>query len=724
MISACLFPYYSLYFNRGPMKSISSTVAILVCALSTIAPSVNTKMKKPPEHTNHLIGENSPYLLSHAHNPVDWYPWGDEAIAKARAEQKPIFLSIGYAACHWCHVMERESFENGGIAAFLNEHFISIKVDREQRPDLDNIYMAFTQAMSGSGGWPMSVFLTPDLKPFFAGTYFPPEDRYGRPGFSHILSEIASAWRDNRDQVVESSKDITDELWRHLSKDTGQSILTRDLVAQGASAVMQMIDSIHGGIGGAPKFPHTQELSLLLRRYKATGDLTFKSAVEKSLTAMMRGGIYDQLGGGFARYATDRTWLVPHFEKMLYDNALLVCLYAEGWQVTRSESYRRIVRETLDFVLRELTDAKGGFYSALDADSEGEEGKFYVWSKSEIESILGPNAEIICKYYNVTGSGNFEGHNILNLTAESDRVSAETPQFDAILSRAKSALMSTRDKRFRPLTDDKVLTSWNGLILSALCKGYQITGDQKYLSAAITNARFVRDSLYRESNLTHSWREGKHSSGQFLEDYSYYLRGLLDLYESDSSPDNEQWLALAISLADRATVLFVDDHGVIYLRDPNQADLILRPKDEEDGALPSPGSMLIASLFKLNRITGNEKYLHTAENALRQLSGKIAKYPGMMTSALFALDYWISDKFEIVIVGEGPDRDNMLAEVYSRYLPNRVIATSVTGISELSPLFEGRNVESGKAKAFVCKNSVCRLPVTTAEELKLQLDGL
>jgi hypothetical protein len=706
------------------MNSISWRLIVGLIGVSSFTTAEENKVTGLSTHTNHLIGENSPYLLSHAHNPVDWYPWGDEAIAKARAEGKPIFLSIGYAACHWCHVMERESFENDSIAAFLNEHFISIKVDREQRPDLDHIYMSFTQALTGSGGWPMSVFLTPDLKPFFAGTYFPPDNRYGRPGFGQVLAEIAGAWRDNREQVVQSSKDIADELWRHLRTDSGQIVMTRDLITQGSASVMSMFDSVHGGIGGAPKFPHSQEISLLLRRYKATGDLTFLAAAEKTLTSMARGGIYDQLGGGFARYATDRVWLVPHFEKMLYDNALLVPVYVEVWQITRNEQYRQIVRETLDYLIREMRGPRGEFWSALDADSEGEEGKFYVWSRAEMESVLGPNAPAILRYYNVTQAGNWEGHNILNLTGESDRVAAETDGFAQMLHSSRAKLMAARSKRPRPLTDDKTLTSWNGLALSALCKGYQITGDIQYLNAAIANARFVQTELFVNGKLTHSWREGKHSTGQFLEDYAYYLRGLLDLYESDPSESNKQWLQFARTLADQAMALFMDDFGVLYLRDPSQADLIIRPKEEEDGALPAPGSFLIGSLFKLNRITGDEKYLHAAETGLRHLSGKIGKYPGMMTSALFALDYWISDAIEIVIVGEGPVRNAMLSEIWRRHLPNGLIAASASGQSELSPLFEGRTAADGEVKAFVCRNSVCRLPVTTVDELKKQLDAL
>jgi hypothetical protein len=706
------------------MNSISWRLWLALWAVSPQASTMETGVAETHKYTNHLAGENSPYLLSHAHNPVNWYPWGDEAIKKARAEDKPIFLSIGYAACHWCHVMERESFENEEIAAFMNEHMVAIKVDREQRPDLDHIYMAFTQALTGGGGWPMSVFLTPDLKPFFAGTYFPPDERYGRPGFMQVLSEIAGAWRDQREQIVQSSKDIADELWRHLKRDSGDVILTRELITNGAGSVMSQIDPVYGGIGGAPKFPHPMEMSLLLRRYKATGDMTFLNAAEKTLVNMARGGIYDQLGGGFARYATDRAWLVPHFEKMLYDNALLVPVYVEAWQITGNETYRKVVRETLDFLLRKMQDKSGGFHSALDADSEGEEGKYYVWTKAEIQSLLGPDAPAIMRYYDVTESGNFEGRNILHLTGESDRVAAETDGFEQILSRSRTSLLEARSRRIRPLTDDKVLTSWNGLTLSALCKGFQITGDKRYLNAAIENARFVRDKLFTDGKLVHSWREGKHSAGQFLEDYSYYLRGLLDLYESDPSDSNDQWLQFALTLADQAVALFMDDFGVLYLREPNQPDLIMRPKEEEDGALPSPGSILIGSLFKLNRLTGKEEYLHAAEKGLRQLSGKIGKYPGMMTSALCALDYWISDKMEIVVVGDGTGRDQMLSEIWRRYLPNRIIASSPTGRSGLSPLFEGRTAVNGEVKAFVCRNSVCRLPVTTVEELKKQIDSL
>jgi len=675
-------------------------------------------------HTNHLINENSPYLLSHAHNPVDWYPWSEEALRKARDEDKPIFLSVGYAACHWCHVMERESFENEEIAAFLNEHFVSIKVDREQRPDLDHIYMTFTQVMSGSGGWPMSVFLTPDLKPFFAGTYFPPDDGFGRPGFRKVIHEIAAAYRHNREQLYRSSREISEYLLAQLNAASENAILVGNMMARGAVGLMGSFDRTYGGFGNAPKFPHATELRLFLRYAHSSGDRSFLDAALKALFAMARGGIYDQLGGGFARYSTDRKWLVPHFEKMLYDNALLVPVYADAFRITGEEIYRTVVRGTLDFILRELTDPTGGFHSALDADSEGEEGKFYVWSKGEIDRVLGEDAPLFCEYYNVTAGGNFEGDNILHVTERSDRVMAQLgdggPDRIAAL---KQKLFEVRSRRVRPLTDDKILTSWNGLAVAALCRGYQITGDVRCLEAARKNASFVETELFKDDRLTHSYREGRHSDGLFLEDHAYYLSGLVELYQSDHSPDNVRWLKMAERMATRAIELFMEDNGTLFLREAGRPDLIMRPRDESDGALPSAGSYLIAALFQLGRLTSNNEFTQAAERGLRALSGLIDKHPAAMTSALLALDYHLSDKIEIVVVGDGPERDAMLREIHRRYLPNRLLAVSADSDRTL-PLFEGRSAEPGKTAVYVCRNSACRLPVSTVDELRRELAGL
>lgn len=681
--------------------------------------------KMTEQHTNHLINENSPYLLSHAHNPVDWYPWGEEALAKAKAENKPIFLSIGYAACHWCHVMERESFENDSIAAMLNENFVSIKVDREQRPDLDEIYMTFTTSLTGSGGWPMSVFLTPDLKPFFAGTYFPPDDKYGRPGFKKVLHEIDSLYKENPEQVYESAEQIFAHVNQILSRDMPETMLIPKMITSGVQALLNTCDPVYGGIGNAPKFPHAVELSLMLRYYRTAGDMAYLEAVEKALAGMARGGIFDQVGGGFARYSTDRQWLVPHFEKMLYDNALLVKTYAEAWQVTGKEEYRTVVMRTLDFILNEMTDPSGGFYSALDADSEGEEGKFYVWTKKEIESILPHNQQLFCDYFNITDGGNFEGRNILNISEASGRIAASSgmPDFESFVKRSLEALYQARAERERPLTDDKILTSWNGLALSAFCKGYQITGEERYLNAAIANAEFIKEKLYADGKLTHSYRQERRSTGEFLEDYGYYINGLLDLYETDID-NNSRWLVFADQLARNAVELFQDSSGAFYLREDSLSDLIVRPKSETDGALPSPGSLMIASLLKLHRLTEDSIFYDAGEKGLKALSGLMLSAPANMASALSTLEYLLSQKVEIVIVGSGGARDEMLEHAYRYYLPNKLIAVTAKDKDSSSPLFAGRSSENDKAVAFVCRNSICSLPVTDINEFKKQLSSL
>ena len=677
------------------------------------------------EYTNHLINENSPYLLSHAHNPVDWYPWGKEALNKAKTEDKPIFLSIGYSACHWCHVMERESFENEEIAAIMNENFICIKVDREQRPDLDQIYMSFTTALTGGGGWPMSVFLTSDLKPFFAGTYFPPDDHYGRPGFKKVLTEISLSYEEEKQKIFESADAIFTQINGSVTNVVSNTtILNAEMLRTGARLLLRSFDNINGGFGSSPKFPHGTELSYFFRYFNSSKDSSYLEATEQALMAMAKGGIYDHLGGGFARYATDDKWLVPHFEKMLYDNGLLIPVYVEAYQITGKEEYKKVIKETLDFISREMTDKTGGFYSALDADSEGEEGKFYVWTKKEINSVLEDDSPTFCEYYNVTDKGNFEGKNILNLTYSSDRIAKEysSSDFEDFINSCKQRLMDERSKRIRPLTDDKILTSWNGLALSAFCKGYQITGDKKYLETAIKNAEFVKNELFRDNRLTHAYRKGKHLKGEFLEDYAYYIRGLLDLAQTDHN-NNEQWISFASELALNSIDLFMDEGGTFFLRPSGQSDLIIRPKDETDGAIPSPGSMLIGSLLKLNRITGEQKFLNAAEKGLRNLAPIIEKYPSSMTAALSALDYYLNDKIEIIIVGENSKRAGFISEINNRFIPDMILAVSDNGNSNI-PLFEGRSSDNGKVKAYICRNSACNLPVSSVEDLKKQLDEI
>jgi len=712
---------YRVLFSVGLLAII-----LAAAASGTEKPEPKMKQEQPSsKHKNRLASESSPYLLQHAGNPVDWYPWGEEALAKAKAEDKPIFLSIGYSSCHWCHVMEHESFENEEVAAIMNKYFVNIKVDREQRPDIDEIYMSFTTALTGSGGWPMSVFLTPDLKPFYAGTYFPPDDRYGRPGFAKVLTQLAEAYLTRKQEIIDSANNIYSTLVEQINANVKGTDLDRKALAKAVEQLYANFDTINGGFGGQPKFPHSIELSLFLRQYYRTKDKRFLQAAELALKNMARGGLYDQIGGGFHRYATDNRWLVPHFEKMLYDNALLVPVYAEAFQITKNRFYLKVISETLDFILREMTDKRGGFYSALDADSEGEEGKFYVWNFGEIKNLLGEQSEPFMSYFNITAEGNFEGHNILNVTDASENAAEKSgvKELDKYLEQSRNKLLTARSRRIRPLTDDKILTSWNGLAISAFCHGYQVTGERRYLDAAIKCATFIGQQLYKSGHLTHSFREGIHSQGEFLEDYSFLICGLIDLYESDRITGNDQWISFAQELADNAIKLFADENGRLYLRPQGQEDLIYRPKEERDGAIPAAGSIFIENLLNLNRITGNKQYLAVAEKGLKALSGLVAQYPAGMGSLVAGLDYYFEDKIEIVLVGKGEELNQMLESAYQHYIPNLVIAFDRDGNSAL-PLFEGRQSPVHEVRAFICRNSVCNLPVTTVKEFVNQISGL
>jgi uncharacterized protein len=675
------------------------------------------------KYTNHLIDESSPYLLAHAHNPVDWYPWSNEALEKAKREDKPIFLSIGYAACHWCHVMEEESFENEEIAKILNVNYVAIKVDREQRPDLDQIYMSATMAMTGSGGWPMSVFLTPDLKPFFAGTYFPPDNRNGRPGFKYVLTELAKGYKAERTHIEEMASRIVEALKSSHSSPDEKALLGKQNIESAVRALMNDYDPVLGGFGRAPKFPHPVELAFLLKRYATNHDLNLLAAAEKTLQMMARGGIYDQLGGGFHRYSTDSRWLVPHFEKMLYDNALLASTYADAYLITGNEMYRKVVIETLDFILREMTGPSGAFYSSLDADSEGKEGKFYVWKKEEIDSILGDKAPLFCRYYNIGADGNFEGKtNILNIDSTSEqyrqRTSLAPEEFAKKIETSRQILFDIRARRIRPATDDKILTSWNGLAISALARGYQITGDERYRAAALKAAQFIRNNLYHDNLLVHSCRQEINSPGTFLEDYAYFISALYDLYEITY---DFGWIEFASELATTAVPLFTDPAGNYYLSPENQAEYFIRPKDITDGALPAPGSIMIQALLRLAEITGNEKFQKQGENGLTALSKDIAAMPQAMISAVAALDYSLSDGIEIVVVGHD-GREDFMKEIHHRYIPHGVIIVSDRG-DERIPLLEGRK-SRGLATAYICRNFACRRPVTSIAELKQELDLL
>ncbi|MCK5125826.1 MAG: thioredoxin domain-containing protein [candidate division Zixibacteria bacterium] len=673
--------------------------------------------------TNHLIDENSPYLLSHAHNPVNWYPWSDEALELAKTEDKPIFLSIGYAACHWCHVMEEESFENEAIAQLLNENFVSIKVDREQRPDLDQIYMAATVTINGSGGWPMSVFLTPDLKPFYAGTYFPPEDRYGRPGFGTLITKLSEAFKSDRDNINNYAKSLAERLSSGQGQTTGRTELDKSIIEKSAKLLMRNYDNENGGFGGAPKFPHASELSFLLKVYSKNGDKSLLNAIEHSLQSMGQGGIYDQIGGGFHRYATDAKWLVPHFEKMLYDNGMLTMTYSDAYKITHNESYKKIVEETLDFLIREMQDETGGFYSSLDADSDGEEGIYYVWEKSQIEKLLGEDSETFFQYYNITNSGNFENRtNIPNITSASQNYKKQSAsndkEYETLINKQKNVLFKERQKRNRPITDDKILTSWNGLAISGLSKGYQITGNDKYRQAALQAASFIKNNLYEDNKLYHSYRLGKKTEKQFLEDHAYLMQGLINLYEI--SYDYE-WIKFAKKLADNAITLFADESGNLFLSPKEQDDLFMRPKDISDGALPAPGSILIQSMVKLADITGDKGLEKSIDKYIAALSSNMNQMPSGMISAISAYNDLVSDKVEIIMVGKD-NRDKYLDIIYNTYISNSVLVVSDKGEENIG-LLEGRQ-SNGETVVYMCKNFSCNLPANTVEELQKQLDEL
>jgi uncharacterized protein YyaL (SSP411 family) len=613
-------------------------------------------------HTNRLAGETSPYLLQHAHNPVDWYPWGPEALEKARTSDQPIFLSVGYSACHWCHVMEAESFESEDVARLLNEHFVSIKVDREERPDLDEVYMLATQLMSGSGGWPMSVFLTPDLKPFYAGTYFPPDDRYGRPGFQNLLRQLADYWHNRRDDVQQAANRAALALAQYASLQSEGGEITPDLIPSAVQAMTRDFDAVHGGFGGAPKFPPSMRLTLMLREHRRSPDPQLLNVVTTTLDRMARGGIYDQVGGGFHRYSVDQHWLVPHFEKMLYDNALLAPVYLDSFQTTGNAYHARIGREVLDYVLREMTDERGGFYSTLDADSEGHEGKFYLWSPEEVEAVLGPeDGALFCRIYDVTPGGNFEGKNIPNLIERSVEEQAaemgtDPPALWARLDPLRERLREARAQRVWPGLDDKVLTAWNGLMIRAFAAGYRVLGDDRYRAAAVRAADFVLSTLQQDGRLLRTYRNGEARLNGYLEDYAFMTVALLDLHEAgelrfgaggDSSggraPGNDlRWQAEAERLLEMMNEQFWDERGGGYFFTSHGHEaLIARMKSNEDGAIPSGNSMAALALVRLARLTGRSDYREKAGRLLSSYAEMMGRAPAAFANMLLAADLYL-----------------------------------------------------------------------------------
>ena len=688
---------------------------------------------------NRLINETSPYLLQHANNPVDWYAWGDEALERAKAEDKPILLSIGYSACHWCHVMERESFENEATAFLMNEHFINIKVDREERPDLDAVYMEAVQMMTGSGGWPMTVFLTPDGKPFFGGTYFPPEERHNMPGFPRLIQSIAKAYRDDRSEIDRATQKITSQMGRSGQMQGGDSPLTVEVLHQAYSTLAGSFDYQNGGVGAAPKFPQPMTLELLLRYYHHGYNPRALEMVDLTLEKMARGGIYDQIGGGFHRYSTDAYWLVPHFEKMLYDNALLARLYLHAYLVTGKPLYRRITEETLDYVLREMTDELGGFYSAQDADSEGEEGKFFVWTPDEIEAVLGEEeGSIFGGYFGVTDAGNFEGKTIFNVPQPADSFSEEhglpLEQLQALIDRGKQALRDKREQRVHPLRDDKVLASWNGLMLRSFAEAAVVLNRADYLNAAINNAAFLLDTMKPQGRLLRTYRDGQAKLLGYLEDYAFVADGLLALYEATFEP---RWLKEALALADSMVELFWEETaGAFYDTGSDHESLVIRPRDVFDSAQPCGGSVASELLLRLAVITGNQEYAVKAATPIRALYDLMSRAPAGTGHWLAALDFYVSTPKEIVVIGprEEPATQSLIDVVFGRFLPNKIVMGDNSSIASLSmgeqrggldlaglPLLKDRGMIGGRPTAYVCQNYACQLPVTEPEALAAQL---
>jgi uncharacterized protein len=691
---------------------------------------------------NRLAKETSPYLLQHAYNPVDWYPWGEDALKKAKSEDKPIFLSIGYSACHWCHVMAHESFEDNEIAKIMNENFINIKVDREERPDLDDIYQRACQLATGTGGWPLSVFLTSDQKPFYVGTYFPKDgsSHYNMPGFRTILLQLAEAYKNKNDEIQAASTEFTDAL-SQTAKDlvvraeiTEKASLERSILDEAAVGLLQMGDMIYGGFGHAPKFPNPSNLMFLARYYDISGINRFRDFVIFTADRMAAGGIHDQLGGGFSRYATDQKWLIPHFEKMLYDNALLSQLYGEIYQITKAEAYRQITCKTLDYVIREMKHPDGGFYSAQDADSEGEEGKFYLWDKREIESIISDKtaADIFCEHYGVTQGGNFEGKNILNVRVPITSLAKKyekTPEFMAqTVKDASTMLFAEREKRVKPGRDEKILTSWNGLMISAFAKGFAISGQAKYLQTAKKAVQFIENILAsNDGRLKRTFKDGQSKLNAYLEDYAFYTSGLLDLFAVNSK---QEYLDKAIMYADFMLQHFWDEkEGNLFFTSDDHEQLISRTKNFYDLATPSGNSVAASNLLRLYHYSQNDSYLDRAVSIMKAGSRSAAENPFGFGQMLNSIYLYVKKPVEVTVIAGDDDGTNsnssdLVAWLNSQFIPNSINAivhSSEIATLQRYPAFKGREAQGGEETAYVCKNYTCSLPIKSIEELERQL---
>lgn len=684
-------------------------------------------MEPSPRFTNRLAHETSPYLRQHQHNPVDWYSWGEESLRRARELDRPIFLSIGYSACHWCHVMEHESFEDPAVAAMLNEHFVSIKVDREERPDLDQVYMAAVQLLTGQGGWPMTVFLTPDLQPFYGGTYFPPDDRYGRPGFRRLLLAIAEAWQEKRAELVNQAREVTGRVQEALRLEpAGAGELSPELLRRAGAMLARVFDPRHGGFGQAPKFPHPMDLRLLLRIHQRFGDARALDMVRLTLDKMAWGGIYDHLGGGFHRYSTDERWLVPHFEKMLYDNALLAVAYLEAHQATREPFYREVVEETLDYVLREMTSPEGPFYSTQDADSEGEEGKFFVWTEREIDDVLGPELAGPFKYvYGVTPGGNWEGRTILSrsktLSQCARLLNVEEAVLREHLQEAKRRLYEVRSRRVWPGRDEKVLTSWNGLMIAAFARAAQALDRPGYATAASRAAGFLLDRMRRpDGRLYRTWSAGSEPKlNGYLEDYAYVIDALVSVYEATFEP---RWLRGALELAGVMVKQCWDEaEGGFFYTGKDHESLIARTKDPHDNATPSGNGMAATGLLRLAALTGREDLRDKAERTLILFRGLMEQSPMAAGQMLMALDYDLGPGEEIALVGDPAAEAvrRVLRAVRRGFRPHAVTALKpaagdASELEKLVPLLAGKEARDEVA-TYVCRDYACDAPLVGAD---------
>ncbi|HEU4344167.1 MAG TPA: thioredoxin domain-containing protein [Candidatus Binatia bacterium] len=678
-----------------------------------------------PQHTNRLIDEVSPYLQQHAHNPVEWYPWGEEAFLRAKNENKPVLLSIGYSACHWCHVMERESFEDEKIAKLMNELFVNIKVDREERPDVDEIYMNAVQMLTGRGGWPMTVFLTPDGKPFYGGTYFPPEDRHGMPGFPRILVSVAQAYRERPQDVQNSVEQIHAALQRLSQSKPSKQAFAPDTIARASEEISRAYDSENGGLGQAPKFPHPGVYELFLRHYHRSRNPRYLEMVTHTLRKMAEGGIYDHLGGGFHRYSVDAKWLVPHFEKMLYDNAQLVRIYSQAYALTGTALFKTVVEETVEYLLREMLHLEAGFYSTQDADSEGEEGKFFVWSPEEVNRILGEEtAEVFSRIYDVTEFGNFEGKNILHRVLTFEQAARlfkrDVKTIADLVSKAKKQLFQEREKRIKPFRDEKIITSWNGLMLSGLAEAIKIAPKPSYVEAATRTVQFIFAKLYRDAHLLHTYKDGIAKLPGYLDDYAFLGAGLLDLYEATFERAS---LERAIQLADSMIDEFSDSaDGAFFSTGKSHEPLISRPKPAFDGSIPSGNALAAQLLLRLYHYTGREEYLRRGEAVMHSFQSGIESQPFGFAHMLCALDFYLEKPKEIVVLGKRDDAATaaLIKEIHSAYLPNKTLQFVSPGesLEKMSSALQGKTQIDGRPTVYICQQFTCSAPVTDSRELK------